>query len=37
MTIVERFLNYVAFDTQSAEDAGTTPSTAKQMVFAEYL
>ncbi len=37
MNITERFLNYVGFDTQSAEDTGTTPSTAKQMVFAEYL
>ena len=37
MNIVERFLNYVKFDTQSSEDAETTPSTAKQMVFAKYL
>ncbi len=37
MNIVERFLKYVSFDTQSAETADTTPSTAKQMVFAEYL
>lgn len=37
MTIVDRFLKYVAFDTQSAEDATTTPSTAKQLKLAEYL
>ena len=37
MTIVERFLKYVSFDTQSAEDTGVTPSTEKQRVFAEYL
>ncbi len=37
MNIVDRFLKYVAFDTQSAEDATTTPSTAKQLKLAEYL
>ena len=37
MTVIERFLKYVSFDTQSSEDSQTTPSTAKQMVFAEYL
>ena len=37
MTIVERFLKYVSFDTQSAEDAETTPSTEKQWVLARYL
>ena len=37
MNIVERFLNYVGFDTQSSEESTTTPSTPKQMVFAEYL
>ena len=37
MNIVERFLNYVSFDTQSSEETGTTPSTEKQRVFAEYL
>ncbi len=37
MDIVERFLNYVAFDTQSAEDAEGTPSTAKQLELAKYL
>ncbi len=37
MEIVDRFLHYVGFDTQSAEDADTTPSTDKQLVFARYL
>ena len=37
MDITERFLNYTRFDTQSAEDSETVPSTAKQLVFAEYL
>ncbi|MBR6275850.1 MAG: peptidase T [Prevotella sp.] len=37
MDIIERFLNYTKFDTQSAEDADCVPSTAKQLVFAEYL
>jgi tripeptide aminopeptidase len=37
MDIVERFLNYTQFDTQSAEDAGCVPSTKKQLVFADYL
>ena len=37
MDITERFLNYTKFDTQSAEDSQSVPSTAKQLVFAEYL
>ena len=37
MDIVERFLKYVSFDTPSAQDADTTPSTAKQLKLAEYL
>ena len=37
MDIVERFLNYTKFDTQSAEDSDSMPSTKKQLVFAEYL
>ena len=37
MTLVERFLKYVSFDTQSSEETGTTPSTPGQMVFAKYL
>ena len=37
MDITERFLNYTKFDTQSAEDSQSVPSTPKQLVFAEYL
>lgn len=37
MNLVERFLNYTQFDTQSAEESQTVPSTAKQLVFARYL
>jgi tripeptide aminopeptidase len=37
MNIIERFLNYTKFDTQSAEDSQTVPSTPKQLDFARYL
>ena len=37
MEITERFLNYTKFDTQSAEDSDSVPSTPKQLIFAEYL
>jgi len=37
MNITERFLNYTQFDTQSAEEKQTVPSTSKQLVFANYL
>ena len=37
MTVIERFLKYVTFDTQSDESTGVTPSTPKQIVFAQYL
>ena len=37
MTVIECFLKYVTFDTQSDESTGVTPSTPKQMVFAQYL
>lgn len=37
MDIVERFLNYVKFDTQSSEESESVPSTPKQLVFAKYL
>lgn len=37
MTLVERFLEYVKFDTQSDEETNLTPSTPGQMVFAKYL
>lgn len=35
--IVEKFLNYVSFDTQSKEDSKTFPSTLKQLELAKYL
>ena len=37
MELIERFLDYVGYDTQSSETADTTPSTPKQLVFAEHL
>lgn len=37
MTVTDRFLSFVAFDTQSDEQTNMTPSTPGQMVFAEYL
>lgn len=37
MNIVERFLSYVAFDTQSSEATHVTPSTEKQRIFARHL
>ncbi|MBD5231413.1 MAG: peptidase T [Bacteroidales bacterium] len=37
MNIVERFLDYVKFDTQSDELTNLTPSTPGQMIFAQYL
>jgi len=37
MNVVDRFLKYVSFDTQSDENTGVTPSTAKQMVLANVL
>ncbi len=37
MTLVERFLKYISFDTQSSEETHVTPSTPGQMVFANYL
>lgn len=37
MTLIERFLKYVSFDTQSNEESGITPSTPGQMVFAKFL
>ena len=37
MKIVDRFLSYTKFDTQSAEDSQTVPSTPKQLIFAKYL
>lgn len=37
MTLTDRFLEYVKFDTQSDELTNMTPSTPGQMIFAEYL
>ena len=37
MNVIDRFLKYVSFDTQSDETTNVTPSTSKQMVFAKYL
>lgn len=37
MNLVDRFLQYVKFDTQSDELTNMTPSTPGQMIFAEYL
>jgi tripeptide aminopeptidase len=36
-SVVERFLRYVTFDTQSAEGSSTYPSTAKQLVLLDRL
>jgi tripeptide aminopeptidase len=35
--VVERFLKYVTYDTQSNEDSQTVPSTSKQIDFAKVL
>ena len=37
MNLVERFINYTKFDTQSTEDSDRVPSTEKQIIFAAYL
>ena len=37
MDVVDRFLKYTTFDTQSCENSQTTPSTPGQRVFAEFL
>ena len=37
MSIVDRFLHYTRFDTQSDENSLTVPSTSQQLVFADYL
>ncbi|MBN2088299.1 peptidase T [candidate division KSB1 bacterium] len=36
-TVVDRFLKYVTFDTQSAEESKTFPSTEKQKILGKYL
>ena len=35
--VLNRFLHYVSFDTQSNENTGTTPSTDKQMLLAKAI
>ncbi len=35
--MLQRFLKYVAFDTESSDDAVTVPTTPGQMVFARFL
>ena len=37
LTVTDRFLKYVTFDTKSSEETGTTPSTPGQRVFADAL
>lgn len=37
MTVVDRFLKYVKFDTESSTETGTTPSTPGQIVLAREL
>ncbi|MDR0844640.1 MAG: peptidase T [Tannerella sp.] len=37
MNVLDRFLNYITFDTQSDEDSCTVPSTPGQRIFAEAL
>jgi tripeptide aminopeptidase len=37
MNVVDRFLKYVKYDTESSTTTGTTPSTAKQLILAEEL
>ena len=37
MKLVERFLNYVKYETTSDENTGVTPSTPTQMAFARVL
>ena len=37
MTVTDRFLHYVSFDTQSSDESNTTPSTDKQMLLAKAL
>ena len=37
MTVIDRFLDFVTYDTQSDEETNMTPSTPGQMVFARHL
>ena len=37
MNLIDRFLHYTQFDTQSSEESQSVPSTSKQLIFAKYL
>lgn len=37
MTLLDRFLDYISYDTQSDEETNMTPSTPGQMVFVKHL
>ncbi|MEE1277752.1 MAG: peptidase T, partial [Acutalibacteraceae bacterium] len=37
MTVLDRFLKYVSFDTRSDENSESFPSTAKQLVLGKEL
>ena len=37
MNVIDRFLKYVSFDTESEEESSSVPSTAKQKILASYL
>ncbi|MDD2797074.1 MAG: peptidase T [Bacteroidales bacterium] len=37
MTVLDRFLKYVTFDTQSDDKTNMTPSTPGQLIFAQYI
>lgn len=37
ITVAQRFISYTKFDTQSAEEVDSVPSTPGQMVFAQHL
>ena len=37
MSVIDRFLKYVSFDTTSSETSGTVPSTPNQRVLGEFL
>ncbi len=37
MSIVDKFLNYISFDTQSDASSSTSPSTSKQLKLANEL
>ena len=37
MSVTERFLRYISYDTQSNEDSSTIPSTSKQWALSNVL